>query len=79
MKNANIKENLAKLLKVKTLVTLILTGVFAYLSVIGTVDDKFLMIYTTIIAFYFGTQSGKVEMAQAAVSSDNEKADSGYL
>ncbi len=51
-----MKERLAKLLCVKSLVTLALTGVFAYMTVQGAVDQSFLTIYTVIIGFYFGTQ-----------------------
>lgn len=55
MKNAFIK-----LLKVKSLVTIILTAVFAYLSIVGTIKgEQFLVIFTTVIAFYFGTQANK--------------------
>lgn len=52
-----MKERFAKLLTVKSLVTLVLTAVFAYLAIQGSVDQTFLTIYTTVIAFYFGTQS----------------------
>ena len=46
-----------KLLTIKSIVTLILTVVFAYLSIKGKIgSDQFLMIFTTVIAFYFGTQ-----------------------
>lgn len=51
-----MKERLSKLLTVKSIVTLVLTGVFAYLSIRGGADQSFLTIYTTVIAFYFGTQ-----------------------
>lgn len=54
-----MKERLAKLLTVKSLVTLVLTGVFAYLSIKGQVDQTFLTVYITIISFYFGTQYEK--------------------
>ena len=51
---------LAKLIDVKSIVTLVLTGVFAYLAVIGTITpDNYMTIFTVIIAFYFGTQVGK--------------------
>ena len=51
---------LKKLISVKSIVTLALTGVFAYLSIIGSVSgEQFLVIFTTIIAFYFGTQHEK--------------------
>lgn len=53
-------EKIKKLMSVKSIVTLILTAVFAVLSVRGTVTaEQFLMIFTTIIAFYFGTQHEK--------------------
>lgn len=56
-------EKLAKratnLLSVKSLVTLTLTGVFAYLAVRGQIAQDFMTIYAVIIAFYFGTQSQK--------------------
>ena len=49
-----------KLLTVKSIVTLTLTGVFAYLAAIGKVTPTdFLTIFTTIIAFYFGTQTAR--------------------
>lgn len=55
-----MKEKLAKLLSVKSLVTLILTSVFAYLSVIGAISgNDFLTIFVVIISFYFGTQVEK--------------------
>ncbi len=53
-------EKLRNLLTVKSIVTVILTGIFGYLSVIGRVTgEQFLMIFTTVIAFYFGTQHEK--------------------
>ena len=55
-----MKEKLAKLINVKSIVTLILTGVFSYLAITKEITgEQFLMIFTTIIAFYFGTQSEK--------------------
>lgn len=52
-----MKEVFKKLASVKSIVTLILTVVFAILSIAGTVSgEQFLMIFTTVIAFYFGTQ-----------------------
>ena len=57
-----MKERLMKLLTVKSIVTIILTAVFAYLSVVGLVAvDHFLTVFTVIIAFYFGTQAEKVQ------------------
>ena len=55
-----MKERLCKLIDVKSLVTLTLTGVMAYLSINQIeVPETFKVIYTMIIGFYFGTQSGK--------------------
>ena len=54
-----MKEKLAKLIDVKSIVTLLLTIVFCALCLIGTLPTEFLTIYTVIIGFYFGTQSQK--------------------
>lgn len=54
-----VKERAAKLLSVKSLVTLVLTGVFAALAVGGSVSQDFMTIYAVIISFYFGTQHEK--------------------
>ena len=54
-----MKERLTKLLSVKSIVTITLTFVFCYLAVMGRLETEFLTIYTTIIAFYFGTQAEK--------------------
>lgn len=59
----NIIKRAAALLSVKSLVTLMLTGVFAYLSVTKTISQEFMMVYTVIIAFYFGTQTQKISDA----------------
>ena len=70
-----IKEKLAKLLCVKSIVTIILTAVFAYLAVVGAVSaDQFLTVFTVIIAFYFGTQyERKVAVAATATESSSSK------
>lgn len=55
-----MKQRLAKLIDVKSIITIILCAVFAYLSIIGRIAaEQFLTIYTMIISFYFGTQSQK--------------------
>lgn len=55
-----MKEKLAKLINVKSIITIVLCAVFAYLSVIGAIAaEQFLTIFTMIISFYFGTQSEK--------------------
>lgn len=55
-------KRLAKLIDVKSIVTLALTVAFIILSLRGTIDaDQFMTIFTVIISFYFGTQIGKKE------------------
>ena len=57
---AMLYKRLANLLSIKSLVTLVLTGVFAYLTCAGGVTaDQFLTVFTVVIAFYFGTQAEK--------------------
>lgn len=53
----NIKNRLGNLLSVKSLVTITLTVIFAVLALRGDISGtEFLTIFTTVIAFYFGTQ-----------------------
>ncbi len=53
----NIKKRLGNLLAVKSLVTITLTVIFAVLALRGDISGaEFLTIFTTVIAFYFGTQ-----------------------
>ena len=59
MKNERIIKRLAALMSVKSIVTLILTLVFACMAVTGQISQDFMNIYAVIIAFYFGTQSQK--------------------
>ena len=55
-----VMEIVKKLLTVKSIVTIVLTIVFAYLSIVGKIDGgQFLTIFTVIISFYFGTQTVK--------------------
>ena len=56
-----IIKRLGNLLSVKSLVTLVLTGVFAVMALKGAISQDFMTIYAVIIAFYFGTQSQKVQ------------------
>lgn len=52
--------NIANLFKVKTIVTLVVIAVFAVLALKGAIPaDNVLMIVSTVIAFYFGTQHEK--------------------
>ena len=53
-------ENIAALFKVKTLVTLMVLIVFAVLALRGEIEaDNVMMVVTSVIAFYFGTQHEK--------------------
>ena len=60
-----MKEKLVKraanLLSVKSIVTLVLTAVFAYMAVTEKISQDFMTIYAVIIAFFFGTQSQKMQ------------------
>lgn len=57
-----MSEKLAKLINVKSIVTLVLTGVFAFLAIDGRIEiDNFVDMFQIILIFYFGTQSGKAE------------------
>ena len=58
MKDLLIKR-IANLLTVKSLVTVILTIVFAVLTCIGRIEQSYMTIYTVIISFYFGVQTVK--------------------
>ena len=58
-----MKKRLANLISVKSIVTVALTGVFAYMAIMGSISQDFMTIYAVIIAFYFGTQSQKVQEA----------------
>lgn len=56
-----------KLIDVKSIVTLVLTLLFCFLAIKQLIDGQSVMtIYTTVIAFYFGTQY------QKKVSDDND-------
>ena len=66
--NEAIIKRLGNLLSVKSLVTLALTAVFAVMTVRQAISQDFMTIYAVIIAFYFGTQSQKV---QDALEGDN--------
>ena len=54
-----MKEKFAKLIDVKSIVTLVLTGAFVYLACAKVVPQEFQTIFTVVISFYFGTQAAK--------------------
>ncbi len=60
----NLQKRISNLLTVKSLVTMILTLVFAYMAITSNISQDFMTIYTVVIAFYFGTQSIKEDGAQ---------------
>lgn len=58
---AFVRRLLSQLLDVKSLVTLMLTGVFGHMTATGQVDGQsFLTIFPVVIAFYFGTQTRSI-------------------
>ena len=59
--NETIIKRMGNLLSVKSLVTLALTVVFAVMTVRQAISQDFMTIYAVIIAFYFGTQSQKIQ------------------
>lgn len=53
-------DRLLKLLEVKSIVTIMLTVTFCYMTLEGSMDaDKFLTIFTVVISFFFGVKAGK--------------------
>lgn len=69
-----MKDKLAKLINVKSIVTLVLTGVFAYLAIVGAVTAaQFLTIFTVVVGFYFGTQSEKRNQEEKNSSDENQQ------
>lgn len=65
------KNNLANLLKVKTIVTLVVLLVFAVLALRGDISpDNVLSIVAMVISFYFGTQLEKKEKTETPAGSE---------
>ena len=57
-----ILKNLAALIKVKTIVTLVVIAVFAVLALRGDITaDNAMIIISMVVSFYFGTQHEKKE------------------
>ncbi len=57
--NERIIKRLEALLTVKSIVTLMLTVVFACMALTQRISQDFMTVYAVVIAFYFGTQSKK--------------------
>ena len=67
-----MKEKLAKLIDVKSIMTLLLTIVFCVLALCGVISgEQFLTIFVTVVGFYFGTQSMKKAEDTRAVQGYN--------
>ena len=57
----DIKKKITKIKTVKNIVTILTTIVFCYLSITGVLSsEQFIAIFTTVVAFYFGTQTQKI-------------------
>lgn len=55
-----MKRAIARLIKVKTIVTLALTGCFIALAMKSGIDgEQVVLVFSNVIAFYFGTQHEK--------------------
>lgn len=55
-----MKEQIVKLFTVKSIVTIVLTLVFAYLSITSKInEEQYMNVFLMIIAFYFGVQTSK--------------------
>ena len=67
-----IIKRLSNLLSVKSITTLVLTAVFAVLALQERISQDFMTIYAVIIAFYFGTQSQKVQSVLDGNTLDGE-------
>ncbi len=70
-----ITTQLAKLLGVKSLVTISMTFVFCYLAATGHLGaDLFLSAYMIVIGFYFGTQYSRGHTGEATPATPPEEA-----
>ena len=65
-----VLKRIENLLTVKSIVTLALTAVFAWQAFFFFFFKEFMMIYTTVIAFYFGTQAQKLHSEAGAKHDD---------
>ena len=59
-----IGNKIAKLIDVKSIITIVLTIEFVVLAHKGSILTEYLSIYTMIIGFYFGTQKKKEEKTE---------------
>lgn len=54
-----IKERIAKLIDVKSIVTILFTIAVLGMGCAGKIPEALVQLYTVIISFYFGTQATK--------------------
>ena len=53
-------QNLANMVKVKTIITLVVMAVFGVLALRGSISsDNAMIIISMVVSFYFGTQKEK--------------------
>jgi hypothetical protein len=72
-KMKNFVKNLTNLIKVKTIVTLVVLFVFAVLALKGDIaPDNVMVIVSTVVAFYFGTQHEKKIEANTDKGGEND-------
>ena len=68
-----LMKRVSNLLAVKSIVTIVLTAVFAYLAVAGQVTtDQFLTVFTVVIAFYFGTQAERKSVSEVTTKGNRQ-------
>lgn len=59
-----ICSKLAKLINIKSIISLMLTFVFCWMALVRLVTPElFITVFATVIAFYFGTQTTKENLA----------------
>lgn len=69
-----MKERLTKLLCIKSIVTIVLTGVFAYLCISGYINpEQFMTVFAVVVAFYFGTQHERESSNTGSISNETNE------
>lgn len=57
----DLLKNLAALIKVKTIVTIVVMAIFAVLSLRGDISaDNAMIVISMVVSFYFGTQHERI-------------------
>lgn len=68
-----ILKKIAKLIDVKSIISLSLTFVFCYLALSKFVSQEiFISVYSIIIGFYFGTQYAKTRTKTESIENDTK-------